>query len=58
MEEMVIGPINRILGHIIDTRQLSVNTPADFLDPLRMQLSNTWGPHHWSFTVIEAKTLA
>jgi hypothetical protein len=58
MEEMVIVPVNRILGHVIDTHRLSVDTPADFLDPLRMKLSTTWGPHCRSFTVLEADTLA
>jgi hypothetical protein len=57
MEEMIIGPINR-LGHVIDTCRLSVDTPADFLNPLCKKLSTMWGPHCESFTVLEAKTLA
>ena len=58
LEEMTIAPINRILGHVIDTRRLSVDTPTDFLDPLREKLSSAWGPHRRSFTVLEAETLA
>ncbi|KAL3779516.1 hypothetical protein HJC23_011152 [Cyclotella cryptica] len=58
LEEMTIAPINRILGHVIDTRRLTVDTPADFLDPLREKLSSAWGPHRRSFTVLEAETLA
>jgi hypothetical protein len=58
LKEMTIAPINRILGHVIDTRRLSVDTPADFLDPLREKLSCAWGPHRRSFTVLEAETLA
>ena len=55
---MVIGPINRILGHNIDMRRLTVDTPADFLNPLRAHLTTTWGPHRKSFTVLDTKTLA
>jgi hypothetical protein len=33
LKEMVIGPINRILGHVIDTHRLTVDTPEDFLTP-------------------------
>jgi hypothetical protein len=58
MEEMAIAPINRILGHAIKSRQLSIATPADFLDPLQTKLSSAWGPHCRSFTVLEAETLA
>jgi hypothetical protein len=58
LEQMTIAPINRILGHVIDTRRLSVDTPTDFLDPLREKLSSAWGPHRRSFTVLEAETLA
>ena len=58
LEEMTIAPINRILGHVIDTRRLTVDTPADFLDPLREKLSSAWGPHRRSFTALEAETLA
>ncbi len=58
LEEMVIGPINRILGHIIDTRRLTIDTPEDFLTPLRHHLRTTWGPHRKSFSVHEAETLA
>ena len=58
LKEMVIGPINRVLGHIIDTRHLTVDTPADFLDPLHANLTTTWGPHRKSFMVLDAETLA
>jgi len=54
---MVISPINRILGHIIDTRRLTVDTLANFLNPLHAHLTTTWGPHRKSFTVLEAETL-
>ena len=58
LEEMVIGPINRILGHVIDTRRLTVDTPEDFLTPLRHHLKSTWGPHRKCFSVPDAETLA
>jgi len=58
LEEMIIGPINRILGHVIDTRRLTVDTPEEFLTPLRHHLQSTWGPHRKSFSVLEAETLA
>jgi hypothetical protein len=55
---MIIGPINRILGHIIDNHWLMANTPNDFLTPLWHHLATTWGPHCQSFTILEAETLA
>jgi hypothetical protein len=31
MIEMFVAPINRVLGHIIDTRRMTVGTPPEFL---------------------------
>jgi hypothetical protein len=58
LEEMVIGPINRILGHVIDTHRLTVDTPEDFLTQLRHHLLTTWVPHCRSFSDHKAETLA
>jgi hypothetical protein len=58
LKEMVIGPINHVLGYIINTRQLTMDTPADFLDLLRAHLTTTWGPHRRSFMVLDPETLA
>jgi hypothetical protein len=46
LEEMVIGPINRILGHAIDTRRLTVDTPEDFLITQLLRDSVPLPAHH------------
>jgi hypothetical protein len=58
LEDMVLGLINHVLGHIIGTHHLSMDKPTDFLAPLWSQFSTMWGPHCWSFMVLEAETLA
>ena len=55
--EMLVSYMNRILGHVIDTRRLTVGTPPDFLGDVITMLETTWGDHRRAFTVIEAEEL-
>ena len=55
--EMLVSYRNRILGHIIDTRRLTVGIPDDFLRSVITLLDTTWGDHRRRFTVIEAEEL-
>lgn len=58
MIEMSVSYLNKILGHIINTRTLTVGVPDDFLGQMVESLSTTWGPHRKQFTVKEAAELA
>jgi hypothetical protein len=42
LEEMVIGPINRVLGHIVDTRRMTISPSPEFMVDLTKSLSTTW----------------
>ena len=55
---MIIGPVTRLLGHVINTGHLTLDTPPDFLEPLVTSLTSQWGAHWKHFTILEAKTLA
>jgi hypothetical protein len=57
LEDMVISPIQRVLGHIIDTRRMVISTPPDFTQDIIRSLRTTWGAHRKSFTVHELETL-
>jgi hypothetical protein len=57
LEEMVIGPINRVLGHIVDTRRMTISPPPEFMADLTKSLSTTWAPHRKSFRLREIETL-
>ena len=55
--EMMVGYKNRVLGHIIDTRRMTVGTPEPFLREVLQSLDTTWGPHRRMFQVREAEEL-
>ena len=55
--EMVISYINKVLGHELDTRRLTISTPRDYINEVKKLLSTTWGPHRKQFTVQEAAEL-
>lgn len=57
MIEMFIAPINRVLGHIIGTRRLTVSTPPEFLAEILQSLQTTWGTHCRRFFLSEAEVL-
>ena len=56
--EMMISHINKVLGHMVDTRRLTVSTPESFLKEVVDMLNTTWGEHRQAFTVKEAEELA
>jgi hypothetical protein len=57
LQEMIIGPINRILGHIVDTRRMTIAPPPDFMSELSKSLSTTWASHRKSFRLREIEIL-
>ena len=56
--EMLVAPINRVLGHIINTRRMTVSTPDDFIKEVTHLLQTKWGPHRFRFFINEAEKLA
>jgi hypothetical protein len=56
--DMIISYTNKILGHIIDTRRLTIETPPEFVAEVLTSLETTWGPHRKQFHVHEAAELA
>jgi len=50
LTDMTIGPINKVLGHIVDTRRMMIATPPEFISDVVTSLSTTWGPHCKNFT--------
>ena len=57
MIEMAVAPINCILGHIVDTRHLTVSTPREFIAEVLKSLLTTWGEHRRRFFISEAEVL-
>ena len=56
--EMLVSHLNRILGHVIDTRRLVVGVPESFIQEVLTMLRTTWGDHRKQFTVKEAEELS
>jgi hypothetical protein len=57
LHELLIAPVNRILGLILDLRPMTISTLPDFITGTINLLRTTWGPHRRSFKVKEAKEL-
>jgi len=57
LTDMTIGPVNRVLGNIVDTRRMTLSTPLEFIAEVQTSLTTTWGPHRKSFTLREIETL-
>jgi hypothetical protein len=57
MIEILVAPVNRVLGHAIDTRRMTVSTPPDFLAEILQSLRTTWGSHRRRFFLNEAEVL-
>jgi hypothetical protein len=55
--EMMISYINRVLGHVINTRKLTVAPPDDYVAGVVKRLRTTFGPHRNVFTVLEVEEL-
>jgi hypothetical protein len=57
LHKLLVAPVNRILGLILDLRQMTVGTLPDFIVSTINLLRTTWGPHRHSFKVKEAEEL-
>jgi hypothetical protein len=55
--ELVIAPKQRMLGLIIDTKNLTVGIPPDYVAEVLNLISTTWHSHHRCFTIGEAQKL-
>jgi hypothetical protein len=56
-EDTIISPVQRILGHTINTHCMVISTPTDYVHNVVKSLTTTWGPHRKSFTLRELETL-
>lgn len=55
--EMIVSHVNRILGHNIETRKLTVGVPEEFVATVLRSLRTTWGEHRKSFTANQTSEL-
>ena len=58
LEEMIIATCNKVSGLILNTRNMTISIPVDFITSLNTLLKTTWGPHRKSFSAQEAAELA
>jgi hypothetical protein len=56
--EMIIHFVNQLLGQIINTREMTVETPPEYVEKVVKLLSSTWNHKRCSFKLKEAETLA
>jgi hypothetical protein len=56
-EELVIGPVQTMLGLVIDTYQLTVGIPSNYVNKVLLLLDNTWHCGRKQFRVSEAQKL-
>lgn len=50
--------INKVLGHIIHTRKLTIEPPEEFIAEVLRTLQTTWGDHRKQFDTQMASELA
>ena len=55
--EMIINYANKILGLVINTRKMTIQTPCEFIDKVAKLIKSTWNPRRLSFAVKEIETL-
>jgi hypothetical protein len=55
--ELVVAPKQRMLGLIIDTNNLTVGIPPDYIAEVLNLINTIWLSHHSRFTVREAQKL-
>ena len=55
--ELTVAPKQRMLGLMIDTNNLTVGIPQDYVAEVLDLLNTTWHPHRRRFTVGEAQRL-
>ena len=58
LEEMIVATCNKVLGLILNTCNMTISIPDDFIASLNTLLKTTWGPHRKSFSAQEAAELA
>ena len=58
MEEMVISHANKILGQIINTRAMEVETPKEFISDTIDFIKSKWHPKRKTFHLSEAEIIA
>ena len=51
LHELLVAPVNWIIGFLLDLRRMTVGTPPDFIASTINLLRATWGPHMCSFKV-------
>jgi hypothetical protein len=56
--EMVVSYLNKVLGHIINTRTLTMEPPDEYIDEVLTTLTTTWGNHRRRFDTHMASELA
>jgi hypothetical protein len=56
-EELVIGPVQTMLGLVINTYQLTVSIPSNYVKKFLLLLNNTWHCGRKQFTVSKAHKL-
>ena len=57
MIELMVSYKNKLLGSMINTRQLTMRAPDEFITEVVNSLHNTWGDHWCSFVAVEEKNL-
>ncbi len=57
LEELVIGPVQTLLGLVINTYQLTVSIPSNYVNKVLLLLDNTWHCGRKQFTVSKAQKL-
>ncbi len=56
-EELVVGPVQTMLGLVIDTYQPTVGIPSNYMSKVLLLLNNTWHCGQKQFTVSKAQNL-
>jgi hypothetical protein len=57
LHKLLVAPVNRILGLVLDLHQMTVGIPPDFIASTITLLRTAWGPHRRSFKAEEAEEL-
>jgi hypothetical protein len=55
LQELLVAPVNRIIGLVLDLHHMTVGTSPDFMASTINLFRSTWGPHRCSFKVKEAE---
>ena len=58
LEGMVISYANKVLGQIINTRRMDVETPPEFITDTINEINKTWHQRRQQFTLSEAEIIA